>query len=114
MKLILNKDQSKGFFGGVKFELNARVQLTDAEGALVKKYKADNEVLFNKPSQTFLGETITVEPVKINSLTSGLTLKAKNIAEILKYEEAIKEACEAFKAYLHIMENFGGKEEYEY
>ena len=35
MKLIIKRDQDKGFFGGISFVLEARVQLTPQEKGTV-------------------------------------------------------------------------------
>jgi hypothetical protein len=48
MTLKVARNQASGMFGGVKFELSARVNLTPDESALISKYKADKEVLLKK------------------------------------------------------------------
>jgi hypothetical protein len=48
MKLFITRDQAKGLLGGVKFELRARVELTNEEAELVRKYKAQKETLLKK------------------------------------------------------------------
>ena len=48
MKLIIKRNQDKALLGGMKFLLNARVELTPEESELVKKYKAKKEVLFRR------------------------------------------------------------------
>ncbi len=48
MKLILTKDQSKGMMGKVSFEVKAELQLSDEEANLIKHYKLENEILFQK------------------------------------------------------------------
>ena len=93
MKLKIKRNQATGFFGGVKFELGARVELTEEEAQLVKKYKADGEVLLSEPvKHPLLKVTVSFEPITIASLISGKTFKAKNIMEVLEYEENLKKA----------------------
>jgi hypothetical protein len=114
MKLFITRDQAKGLLGGVKFELSARVELTPEEADLVKRYKADKEVLVQKEVNIpFTGRTLNLG-LTIGSLTSGQTFKCADIGEILETEKNVKEACEAFKNYLEVMKNFGGQEVVEY
>jgi len=114
MKLFITRDQAKGLLGGVKFELKARTELTKEEADLVKKYKADKEVLLQKEIKIpFTGKAITLN-IDIEGLTNGQTFKCKDIADILEYEKNVKEACEAFKNYIEVMRNFGGEEVIEY
>ncbi|MDP3465216.1 MAG: hypothetical protein Q8R86_05535 [Sulfuricurvum sp.] len=108
MKLIIKKDQDSAFFGGMNFLVKARVELTNEEQELVKKYKVENQIL--------LETTSIFGPIKwtIRDLTSGLSKTGKNVAEVLQYEEIIKQSCEQFKILLEIMKNFGGEETYEF
>ena len=114
MKLSIAKDQAKGMFGGVKFELEAKVELTGEESDLVKKYKADKEVLLKKEIKIpFTGRALAMD-ITIGSLMNGPSFKCNDIAEILEYEKSVKESCEAFKNYLTVMKHFGGKEMFEF
>lgn len=114
MKLFIKKDQSKKMMGGVSFELNARVELTNDETELVKKYKADKEGLLQKEVKIpFTGRAIRLN-ITIGSLIQGQTFKCNDIAEILESEQNVKEACENFKNYLEVMKNFGGEEVAEF
>jgi hypothetical protein len=95
VRLFLDRDQAKGFLGGVKFELTAKVELTPEEAELVRRYKADKEVLIQKEVKVpFTGKSFNLG-LTIGSLTSG-------------------QACEAFKTYLDVMKHFGGQEIIEY
>lgn len=122
MKLLLGRGQAKGMLGGISFELHARVELTREEEELVRKYRANKEVLFSKEGGTArkllassLGAApIAVQNITIESLVSGQTFKCQSIAEILAYEETVKDACGAFKTYLEAMRSFGGEEVIEY
>ncbi len=114
MKLLIVKDQAKKMLGGVSFELKARVELTNDEAELIKKYKADKEGLLQKEVKIpFTGKSIVLN-ITIGSLIGGQTFKCNDIAEILEYEQNIKEACENFKNYLEVMKDFGGEEVIEY
>lgn len=110
MKLFLSRDQAKGFLGGVKFELSARVELTPEESELIKRYKADKEVLVQREVKVpFTGKSFNFG-LTIGSLTSGQSFKCGDIAEILETEKNVKEACESFRNYLVVMKHFGGEE----
>ena len=114
MKLYITRDQAKGMFGGVKFELKARVELTGEESGLVSKYKADKEVLIQKEIKIpFTGKAIILD-INIGSLVSGQEFKCKDIADILEYEKNVKEACESFKNYIEVMKSFGGEQVVNY
>ena len=114
MQLFITKDQAKGLLGGVKFELSARVELTADEADLVKRYKADKEVLVQKEVKVpFTGRTLNFG-LTVGSLTSGQAFKCGDVGEILETEKNVKEACEAFKNYLEVMKHFGGQEVIEF
>jgi hypothetical protein len=114
MKLRISRNQASGMFGGIKFELSAQVQLAPEEAALVSKYKADKEVLLKKEIKIpFTGRAFVLD-LTIGSLVGGQTFKCNDIAEILEYQESIKQSCEAFRRYLSVMETFGGEEIIEY
>lgn len=114
MKLYITRDQAKGFLGGVKFELRAKVELTKEEAELIKKYKADKEVLLKKEIKIpFTGRAIEFD-IKIENLVNGQTFKCSDVVDILETEKNVKEAAQNFKTYLEIMKNFGGEEVIEY
>ena len=112
MQLSITRDQDKGLLGGVKFELKARVQLTNEEAELVKKYRVDRESLLIKEAKIF-GRAFEIK-ITIGDLTGGQTFKCNDIAEIIETENNVKEACENFKNYIMAMKQFGGEEAIEY
>jgi hypothetical protein len=105
MKLLIKRDQDKGFLGGISFVLEARVELTPEESELVKKYKAHKMLIYTK------GDKLTHT---INDLISGVKDKCKDIEVLLNNEEVYKEACKNFKNILKVMASFGGEEVFEY
>jgi hypothetical protein len=109
MKLHITRNQAGRFLGGINFELSVQVELTKEEDDLVSKYQAYGEVLLKKKIWTGGEETLT-----IGSLTNGQKFKGANIAEILAYEDAVKDGCKTFKTYLEVMRSFGGTEVIEY
>lgn len=104
MKLIIKRDQDRGFLGGINFVLEARVELTPEEEELVKKYKAHREIIYTKRER----------PYTIGDLLSGVRDKFKDITLLLNNEEVYKEACKNFKTLLEVMASFGGEEATEY
>jgi hypothetical protein len=114
MKLQLTKDQAKGLLGGVKFELAAKVDLTSEESELVRKYKAEKEVLLKREIKIPLTGKSIVLNLTIASLTSGQSFTCGDIGEILEYESNIKESCANFKNYIEVMKHFGGQEVIQY
>ena len=114
MKLYLTKDQAKGLLGGTKFELSAKVELTNDESSLVSKYKADKEVLLQKQIKIPFTDKAVILDINIGGLVNGQSFKCKDIADVLEYEKNIKEACENFKNYIEVMRHFGGKDVIEY
>lgn len=114
MKLAISRDQAKGMLGGIKFEMTAKVQLTNEESELVKRYKTEREVLLKKEIRIPLTSKALVVNLTIGSLLAGQTFKCDDIGEVLEYEKNVKESCETFKNYLEVMKNFGGQEVVEY
>jgi hypothetical protein len=112
MKLYVTRDQSKGMMGGVSFELEAKVELTKEEADLVKRYRADKEVLLQSEISIF-GKKLEFD-LKIEDLVKGRNFRCKDIGDILATEENVKEACKNFKSYIEVMKSFGGREEFEY
>jgi len=96
MNLYILRDQAKGIFEGGKFELSARIVLTNEEAELIRKYKADKKVLLKKEIKiSSTGRTILLN-LTIGQLMAGQTFKCNNIAEILEYEANVKESYHVF------------------
>jgi len=104
MKLIIKRDQDKGFLGGMSFVLDARVELTPEEEGLVKKYKAQKEVLFTEANKHYT----------ISDLLKGVRGKCKDVSILLHNEEVYKKACADFRLLLDVMASFGGEETSEF
>lgn len=114
MKLHLKKNQASKLFGGVKFELEAKVVLTAEESALINKYKVQDEVLVEKTIKIPFTDRGIVIKMTIGSLVSGQTFKCNDIAEIIGYVDTIKGSCENFRNFLEVMKSFGGEEIIDY
>ena len=74
MQLHLRKNQATKFFGGVKFELQARVTLTEDEDSLVNKYRVQDEVLVEKQIKIPFTDRALLVKMTIGSLVAGQTL----------------------------------------
>ena len=112
MKLHITRDQGKGMLGGVKFQLEAKVELTQEEADLIKRYKEDKAALMQREVSLF-GRSISFD-LKIDDLVKGQSFKGADIGDILATEANVKEACETFKLYIEVMRGFGGQETIEY
>ena len=78
MKLLLTKAQSKGLLGGVKFEVKAKVELTDEESKLVRHYNLNGEMLLSKKFVDIFGHAHDDEmKVTVDDLILGETYKCK-------------------------------------
>ena len=114
MRLVLRKNQAKKLMGGISFELQAIAELTDEERELVRKYKADKEILMKKEVKIpFTGRSLVLN-ITIGSLMMGQTFNCNDIAEILEYDKIVRESCESFKNYIEVMGSFGGEEVIEF
>lgn len=115
MKLIIKRDQKAqtsllGGHKGMTFLLICRVELTQEELELVKRYKAEQHSLTFATDQE--GRKITKDTV--SSLMRGVSEEMKDITVLLNNEEVIKSACQNFKALLDVMATFGGEEVVEF
>ena len=115
MKLIINKNQSKGMMGGVSFEVSAKLELSDEERKLIEHYKLENYILFERKMVNIWGKaTDDLVSVFVKDLLKGPYYKCKNLDEVRGYSESLKTASETLKSYLEVARNFGGEEVLEY
>ncbi len=114
MKLHIKRNQASGMLGGVKFELNGHVVLSPDEADLVKRYKAEKQVLLKKEVKIPLTSRVLILDVTIGSLVNGQNFKCEEIGDILEYESQLKLSCQNFKAYIEAMRSFGGEEVLEF
>lgn len=114
MKLYITRNQSTGMFGGVNFELYAKVELTSNESDVVSRYRLEKEVLLHKEMKIPLTDNAISLDITVGGLVNGQNFKCKHITEVLEYERNLKEACELFKDYIMVMSSFGGQEVIEF
>ena len=111
MKLIFKRDQreEKGTIveqKGIKFLLSCRAELTPEEQDLIKKFKAEEELL----AKFTLTSSSLPNFLHVKDLVAGRNYECKDVASLLEVEDQIKEACKSFRTLLDVMASFGGEE----
>jgi len=97
---MLTKAQSKGMLGGTSFEVRAQVRLTPEEQKLIKHYRLEEEVLFQKQLVNLWGQpTDHTLDIRVKHFLSGEAFKCKDLAEVIACSDSLKSACETLKAY---------------
>jgi hypothetical protein len=116
VKLTICRNQAdvKGVFGGhkgVSFSLFGKCAVSDAERALIERYKVGDYVLASYAVPT-RGEPYEFK-ITVNNLISGSTHNANDIGTLLKLEEEMKTGCNNLKNLLVVMNSFGGEQTFE-
>jgi hypothetical protein len=140
MNLKLKRSQrTGGMMGGTLFfALDARLEVTPEEGALIDRYKLGKQFVYDSESRrkhnTAIEASIAANEatnslrysgrvlwasalaalslrITIDSLTAGQHIECKSLDELLAAEEAIREACSNVRVYLNTAEQFDGREE---
>lgn len=123
MELHLVRTQKSALMGGIKFVLDARVQLSGDESSFVKKYKMSDILLYEKGSEkvtqatgtmSFLAARFMQLKVTVADLVAGKTIDGKDIADIMAAEGQIKESVEVFHKLLRAAAHFEGEEVIRY
>lgn len=139
--LKLKRAQRSGLLGKVIFTLDARIALNAEDAELIRKYRLGDDVIYessNRKQQkeatmahlemtksTGAGKTLyrlaragvsataaaLSLKITINSLSSGVHVECKSIAELMEAETAIVEAAGNVRNYLELAETFDGREE---
>lgn len=135
MKLHLKRAQRDGGLMGGKviFSVQARIDPTAEERALIKRYKLGKTTVYNsqeaqKHATAAVAETkagtfsgLAKSAIRmgmyalslhctIESLCDGQTIECKDMAELLSAEEAIHQACATTKMFLQTAATFDGRE----
>ena len=113
VKLVIRRNQAdvKGVFGGhkgVRFSLFGKVDVTDAERALIERYKVGDYTLADYELR-LVKETIPFR-VSVNDIMNGKSVETDSIKTLLELEDKIKEGCVTLKNLLQVMATFGGEE----
>ncbi len=134
MKLLIRRNQKSGMISSkVTFTLDARLETTPEEAALIKKYGLGKLTIYSsETAQKHLGAAATNLATgnvlglakgairvglaalslrcTIDSLTSGQHIECKDMEELLAAEVAIIEACNNAKLFLEVSKTFDGRE----
>jgi len=114
MKLTIRRNQAdvKGVFGGhkgVSFSLSGRCEVTDAEKALIAKYKVGEYVLAKYAIDTGRSDSLQFT-ITVDGIIQGKSVEMKDIETLLGVEEQMKSGCKNLKTLLTVMATFGGDE----
>lgn len=114
MKLTIRRNQAdvKGIFGGhkgVSFSLTGQCEVSDAEKALIAKYKV-NEYILAEYEKKIGGEEPIKFTITVDGLIRGESIQMRDIGTLLEVEEKMKSGCANLKSLLTVMATFGGEE----
>lgn len=114
MRLIINRrqDDVTGLFGGhrgVNFILSYRLELTDAEAELVRRYRLENHPV----TYRLVGSAATSDDT-IATMMSGREHELPDVVTLIEKENAVKNACDSLPALFVMCASFGGDEIIEY
>lgn len=134
MKLVLRRTQrDAGLMGSkVVFALDAKIDPSEEEKALIKRYKLGKLVVYsseaaqkhaaavqqNVDSGSWFGLAKGIARLgmmamslkcTIDSLTNGQHIECNELPELLSAEDAIVEACNNTKAFLEAAATFDGR-----
>jgi hypothetical protein len=117
MKLTIRRNQAdvKGMFGGhkgVKFSLYGKCEVTDAEKALIAKYKVGEYVLAHYEVERKGGEPFDYR-ITVDRIIAGDSFETDDVQTLQELEKAMKEGCQNLKDLLEVMSTFGGEEVFE-
>lgn len=134
MQLKLKRSQKTGgvMTINVIFCLDARIEFTPSEAQDISRYKLASQVIYNSEASKRLLDksaaqqdgstvgslkalaTLAMVGLKLNisiaSLQRGQHIECKSLDELMGAEEAIMEACQNLKGYLHAASAFDGRE----
>ena len=141
MELYVRRSQRSGGFFGTKifFMLDAKLDLTEEEAFLVRKYRLGDETIYNSDdrlryvqaaqqhfkhaeaaSGTFVDTLAGIGCnlaaagslyVTVDSLTAGQHLECENLEALVEAEQAIRNAFTNLENYLTYAESYDGREE---
>jgi hypothetical protein len=105
MKIHLSREEKRGIFGKVKFQVHGRIELSDRERELVNNYKLRKHELFAHQ----LGNSDSTISIDVGCLTGdkAFTFVVDDIARAVDLETKINDAAEGLKAYLNQLTDVG-------
>jgi hypothetical protein len=116
------------------FALDARIELTNEEKDLIRKYNLNKELLYTSEEAKQHAASVLSTPsvpglrdlakmavsrarlslslkCTVDSLVKGQHIECKDVAELIAAEAAIVEAAQTLKTYLQAALSFDGREE---
>jgi hypothetical protein len=108
LKLSITRSQSKGFTGGVSFEVKVRLLTTQEEADLIKTYRLSDQLVTFSHKKDLL--SWTPKAVTIRDIVNGNTFKAKDLTEVFDYTNTVEEVAEKLLTYIEVARKFGGEE----
>ena len=126
MKLLILRNQKTGFTGKSKYTLYVRAQLNDAEAAIVRKNRLENELLlyFDKDAHSsgyfrqkkdeggFMGMAVSLMrdvSLTVAKLIEGATFTCDNVGQLLSVENEATRSAMQLKRYIVAAATFGGE-----
>ena len=108
MKLSITRSQSKGFTGGVNFEVRVKLLPTTEEADLIRTYKLSDQLVTFSHKKDLL--SWTPKAVTIKDIVNGNTFKAKDLTEVFDYTNTVEEVAQKLLIYIDVARKFGGEE----
>jgi hypothetical protein len=105
LNLHISKRQSKGWLGGVKLEITYRVELTDKEKNLLKKYKAEKDIL-KEGCYSTVGYQHYKISVSMLIKEKEIISKHSKIESLIEEEEVINRSYIALKEKIEALKKF--------
>jgi hypothetical protein len=120
MKVVFSRGQraEKGLLGGnkgVTFTVSCRLQLSQAENALVEKYWPADTMMGSQDDSIALGVRIgTTKPgVRLADLTQGCSAEGKSVGTMQEVESLIVTVCRSFSNYITAAAEYQGEQAVE-
>jgi len=114
VRLIISRNQQdvKGVFGGhkgVQFTLGYRLELTQEEAELVRRYNLGSHTL-----TTRVIDGVSVPATTLAELMAGRDQTVSDVTTLVNNERVIKDACDELPVLFDVCRSFGGDEVVEY
>lgn len=105
MQAHVDKNEKKGFFGGIKYEFKARIELTAEETKALAGFKLKDASMFARDVDTdrmmkILGADKYGKAYLASQYIKGVTLVFDSVSDISFFEAAFYDGCRNLKAAL--------------
>lgn len=106
MKLLTAVDQITTRTGDHGFELHVKVEFSSEERSLIQRYHAERWALLAQESCVYAPHAESTTVITIRTLIKGATFTCQNVAEIIIYEQTIKEAFTDLEDVVDLIRRF--------